>query len=142
MHIGKSITQSRQERSRNGSGGRQLAEAHVPNDRDTAEALLRGRYQAAATYACAHDLQCHRPCAHQCVGKYQSCMVHNGRLLPRASYGADKWVLKYQPACMFATQRLHTHGIAAVGVRFHIIRGLYKPCMAEIRLRFTCTHYG
>ena len=27
-----------------------------------------------------------RPCAHQYVGKYQSCMVENDRLIPHASY--------------------------------------------------------
>ena len=36
----------------------------------------------AHTGACGYN----RPCAHQYVGKYQSCMVENGRLIPHASY--------------------------------------------------------
>ena len=35
-----------------------------------------------STGACGYN----RPCAHQYVGKYQSCMVENGRLIPHASY--------------------------------------------------------
>ena len=35
-----------------------------------------------ATGACGYN----RPCAHQYVGKSQSCMVENGRLIPHASY--------------------------------------------------------
>ena len=34
------------------------------------------------TGACGYN----RPCAHQYVGIYQSCMVENGRLIPHASY--------------------------------------------------------
>ena len=35
-----------------------------------------------ATGACGHN----RPCAQQYVGKSQSCMISNGRLIPHASY--------------------------------------------------------
>ena len=43
----------------------------------TIEAALPG-----STGACGYN----RPCAHQYVGKYQSCMVENGLLIPHASY--------------------------------------------------------
>ena len=36
--------------------------------------------------ACGYN----RPCAHKYVGKYQSCMVQNGRLIPHASAGSVK----------------------------------------------------
>ena len=37
---------------------------------------------AHTTGACGYN----RPCAHQYVCKYQSCMVQNGRSIPHASY--------------------------------------------------------
>ena len=39
-------------------------------------------YSRSTTGACGYN----RPCAHQYVCKYQSCMVLNGRLIPHASY--------------------------------------------------------
>ena len=42
----------------------------------------RTRHAWRTTGACGYN----RPCAHQYVGKSQSCMVENDRLIPHASY--------------------------------------------------------
>ena len=44
--------------------------------------------KAGATGACTIN----RPCAQQYVGKSQSCMPSNGRVIPRASYMYIRWV--------------------------------------------------
>ena len=46
------------------------------------------------TGACGYN----RPCAHQYVGKSQSCMVQNGRLIPHASY-RRRWQHRFQGVC-------------------------------------------
>ena len=59
------------------------------------DCVLVGRPDAAffCTWLCFHILESctgactiNRPCAQQYVGKSQSCMVENGRLIPHASY--------------------------------------------------------
>ena len=63
--------------------------AAVRGDVAMAELLIENTADVCAedTGACGYN----RPCAHQYVGKYQSCMVENRRLIPHASY-----ILPYQ----------------------------------------------
>ena len=47
----------------------------------TARGIFRCHPDFRVLGACGYD----RPCAHQYVGKSQSCMLENGRLIPHAS---------------------------------------------------------
>ena len=56
---------------------------HACNDHMYAQLVSACNFDVCdLTGACGYN----RPCAHQYVGKSQSCMVQNGRLIPHASY--------------------------------------------------------
>ena len=56
----------------------------LPTAAEAAAAARHERAQELDTKAAAGAWQYNRPCAQQCVGKYQSCMFISGRLIPHA----------------------------------------------------------
>ena len=131
----KSLTKSTGAIGRDGAPGGKTNKMSYP-----------ARRSAIVFHACTGACGYNRPCAHQYVCKSQSCMVSNGRFIPRASYTHVDRGKTTQPTQQFVervvSMRLKSSLVesipqplrrAACTMRVQLISHL-KPCMTEIYL--------